>query len=533
MKLNKKLNILKNTNFTITVLIVIGILAVANFFSYQLFFRWDLTENNDYSISKVSKRAAGKLDDIVNIKVYFSENLPSQYITLRQEVGDILDEYINYSNGNIRVEFIDPKDDEDLARELMMKGIPELQFNVLEKDKYQVVRGYLGMTVEYADKIEAIPVVQDTRNLEYQVTLAIKKVTGQIDATIGFVTSNSTLSAENEIRNAYRKISELFKVRNVDLSAGGEVPSDIDTLIIAGPKERFSEEQLKAIDAFMMRPSSADPDFAASTANGVASEGRGGSLLILADGVKVEDGLMAVSNDLGLDGLLENYGVKLNHDLVLDVSSGMASFSQGFITFSTNYPFWPKVLKPGFDQNNAAVAKLESVLFPWASSIEILSDKISEENNISYLARTTSKAWTQTDNFNLSPQQMFVPSGSTGQQNLAVAVSGKFNSAYGAGSTDAGRLIVVGDSDFMTDGFAQRNPDNLIFFQNLVDSLSLDEDLINIRSKGVTERPIKELSDGVKAAVRYGNIFGLTLIVVAFGLIRYFVRRRSKFVDSL
>ncbi len=509
MKLNKKL--LKNSNFALTVVIVIGILAVVNFFSYQLFFRWDLTENNDYSISKTSKKTVGNLDDIVNIKVYFSENLPARYITLRQEVGDILDEYANYSNGNIRVEFIDPADDEDLKRELAMKGIPELQFNVLEKDKYQIVRGYLGMAVQYGGDTEAIPVVQDTRDLEYQVTLAIKKVTGQINAVVGFVSGDSTLDIQDEISDAYRKVSRLYQTRQVDLTAGA-VPADINTLVIAGPEERFSEEELKAIDAFLTR---------------------GGSLLVLADGVKVGDGLMATPNDTGLGGLLENYGVRLNNDLVLDVSSAMASFNQGFITFSTNYPFWVKVLKQGFDRENASVAKLESAIFPWVSSIDTLPDKIGEGNNVAYLARTTDRAWTQTENFNLNPQQMFFPTGNAGQRNLAVLVSGKFNSAYGQGSTEFGRLIVVGDSDFMTDGFIRRNPDNLILFQNLVDILSLDEDLINIRSQGVTERPIKELSDGAKAAIRYGNIFGLTLIVVAFGLIRYYIRRRNKFVDEL
>lgn len=509
MKLNKKL--LKNSNFALTVVIVIGILAVVNFLSYQIFYRWDLTANKDYSISKISKKTVGNLDDIVNIKVYFSKNLPARYITLRQEVGDILDEYANYSNGNVRVEFIDPADDEDLKQELMMKGIPELQFNVLEKDKYQVVRGYLGMAVQYGDNTEAIPVIQDTRNLEYQVTLAIKKATGQINAVVGFVSSNSTLDFQNEISAAYQKVSRLYQTRPVDLAQGAVSP-DINTLIIAGPKEKFNEEELKEIDAFLMR---------------------GGSLLMLVDGVKVGDGLTAVSNDTGLDSLLKNYGIKVNHDLVLDVSSAIASFNQGFMTFSTNYPFWVKVLKPGFDQDNASVAKLESAVFPWVSSIDVLADKINKEDNISYLARTTAKAWTQTENFNLNPQQMFFPTGDIGQRNLAVLITGKFNSAYGQGSVNSGRLIVVGDSDFMTDGFVRRNPDNLILFQNLVDSLSLDGDLISIRSQGVTERPIKELSDGARAAIRYGNIFGLTLIVVAFGLIRYFIRRRNEFIDEL
>ena len=217
----------------------------------------------------------------------------------------------------------------------------------------------------------------------------------------------------------------------------------------------------------------------------------------------------------------------------MDVSNSIASFTQGLFTFSTNYPFWPKVVKDGFDQENAAVAKLESLVLPWASSLEILTDKINENNKISYLARTTDRAWSQDDNFNLNPQQMFAPSNGQRQLTLAVSVFGKFNSVYNDSKTGAGRLIVVGDSDFVKDNFVRNNPNNLIFFQNLVDSLSLDEDLINIRSKGITDRPIKELSDGEKAAIRYLNIFGLTVAVVLFGMLRYYMRRRSRFVDEL
>lgn len=510
MNINKKL--ITKANLGITAIIIVGILAVINFFSYQIFYRWDLTQNKDYSISRVSKGAVSKLDDIVNIKVYFSKELPPEIVTLPQEVGDILDEYANYSNGKIRVEFIDPTDDEELGSKLMMLGIPQLQFNIFEKDKAQIIKGYLGMAIQYGDKSEVIPVIQDTRNLEYQITLAIKKVTTDEMATVGLVTSNGTASLENEIAVAYRALQELYQVSQVDLSTSGEVPADINTLVIIGPEEPFEEGHLKALDAFLMR---------------------GGSLLILVDGVKVEQGLFAIKNEVGLNSLLESYGIKLNHNLVLDISSGIASFSQGFMTYSTNYPFWPKIVKEGFDQENVAVAKLESLVLPWVSSVEILTDKINEINQVSYLARTTNRAWLQEENFNLNPQQIPMLSSGSSQFTVAASIFGSFNSYFGDNNTDSGRLIVVGDSDFINDDFARGNLNNLIFFQNLVDSLSLDEDLINIRSKGISDRPIKELTDGKKAAIRYINIFGLTIVVVLFGMIRYYMRRKSRFVDEL
>lgn len=499
-------NVLKKSNTGFLVAIIIGIIAMVNFFAYQIFFRIDLTENKDYSISKISKKTVGGLDDLVNIKLYFSDNLPSRYITLRQEVGDILDEYKNYSNGNVRVEFVDIKDDTDTERELYMLGIPQLQFNVLEKDKYQVVTGYLGMAVQYGDSKEVIPVVENTKNLEYQVTMAIKKVTGQVKGVVGFVTGNGSLDLENEISSAVKKIKELYSVVEVDLNEG--VSENINTLIIVGAKEKFSDEQIKKLDAFAAR---------------------GGSLLIAVDGVTVSDGLATSPNDLGLSDFLKGYGVKLNNNLVLDPVSGMASFTQGFMSFSTNYPFWPMITKEGFDQDNSVVSALEGLVLAWASSIDVEAG----ENKVSYLAKTSGRAWKESDNFNLNPQQMFVPAGKQEKMSLAVAVSGNYQSTYNTESAGESRLVLVGDSDFVNDNFVRMYPDNVIFFQNLVDSLSMEEDLINIRSKGVSERPIKELSDSAKAAIRYANIFGVTILVISFGMIRYYLRKRSKFVDEL
>ena len=507
MNLNK---FLKKANLSITIMIIIGILVVLNFFSYNIFYRFDLTQNKDYSLSQASKQSVADLKDIVSLKVYFSVDLPTQFLNLRQTVGDILDEYASYSGGKIRVEFINPKADQTTRQELYLAGIPELQFNALEKDKYQVINGYLGMLIKYGEKAQAIPVIENTKDLEYQITSAIKKVTSAKIAKIAFWQGNGAADAKTEISAAYEKLADIYDVSSLNYATEKSLPNDLDTLIIIGPKEKFKDEELKAIDGFLVR---------------------GGSLVILADGVKVEQGLSASKNDTGLNKILEAYGLKLNENLVLDVNNGLASFSQGFVTFTTNYPYWPKVIKSGFDQNNPAVSRLEGLVLPWASSVEVAPDK-TKELAVSYLAVTSDRALAAADNFRLDPQAP-ISDGVKGKFNLAVSLAGKFSSAFNNVNSGAGRLILAGDSDFIRDGFLRNNPDNLLFFQNLVDSLSLGNDLIVIRSKGVTERPLKEISEPVKAAIRYGNIFGLTALVMLFGLIRYFLRRRMRFVDEL
>jgi gliding-associated putative ABC transporter substrate-binding component GldG len=506
-KFNK---ILKNkASLGMNALILAGILIVLNFFAYQIFYALDLTQNKDFSISKTTKDTLKNLDDIVNIKAYFSASLPSQYINLPQEVSDILSGYQTYSGGKVKYEFIDPKDNQDLQSELQIKGIPQLQFNVLAKDKYEVVNGYLGLAIQYGDKTEVIPVVQDTSNLEYLLTSKIKKLTTKDAPVIAFLSSNGSLSTETDIKEAYKSVSALYDVRQIDLSTDKEIPAEVKTLIIAGPKQAFKKEELQAIDKFVMR---------------------GGSLLLLLDGVTVGNSLQASVNKTGLDPLLAAYGLRLNQNLVLDSSAGIASFNQGFMTFNINYPFWPKVIKEDFDQNSTAVAKLESVVLPWASSIDVLQDKLPEGVTVIHLAKSTKEAWTQSEPFNLNPQQE-MPKNKASQYDLAVSVAGKLKSTFGSDTTDNSRVILVGDSDFLRDSLASGN-DNLIFFQNLVDSLSLDEGLINIRAKGIASRPLNELSDSSKASIRYLNVFGLTVLSLVFGLWRYYSRRRSRLADE-
>ena len=514
MGLLKNKNFFKKSDKYLTAVIVIGLLVVINIISTQIFFRGDLTAAGDFSISKISRRMAANLDDIININVYFSKNLPAQYLNLQQEVTDILAEYANYSNGKIKVKIIDPATLADAQKELGDKGIPTLQFNTVHNDEFKVVNGWLGIVIEYGGKSEIIPVISDTQNLEYQITSAIKKLVSKSLPTMGIVTSNKTIkisdtakTGETLISEAYAKLAGLYQIKMVDLSKDN-ITDDISTLLIVGPKEKFTEAELKKIDAFVMK---------------------GNSLIMLAEGINVISGVRAEKNDLGWEKLLGGYGLKLNNNLISDTSNGRASFSsnsaQYTMTYMMNYPLWPKILPNNMDKANVMVANLQSLIFPWVSSIEVTP---LDGENVSYLAKSTGAASAQTENFVLDPQAQDSLKGKAGQYNLAVYVSGKLTSPFNQGSTNKARIILVGDSDFATDNFVGNSSDNMLFFQNIVDGLTLDNDLINIRAKSATERPIKSLSTTAKETMRYVNIFGVTVLVLIIGLARYFWRRRNK-----
>ena len=92
--------------------------------------------------------------------------------------------------------------------------------------------------------------------------------------------------------------------------------------------------------------------------------------------------------------------------------------------------------------------------------------------------------------------------------------------------SSAGRMVVVGDVSFAEGNYTQSNPGNMLFLANAIDWLAQDEALINIRSKNRTPPPLVFESDGLRTVLKWGNLVGVPLLFVLFGLVRVNGRRR-------
>ncbi|MFC1712228.1 GldG family protein [Candidatus Poribacteria bacterium] len=533
-------------NSVIIVLIVLGIFAAVSFILTRPQFvkRWDLTEGKDFTISDSTKKVLGELDDIVNIEAYFSKNLPPYLVGLERQIKDILDEYTAYARGNLSVKFTDPASDPQLEQRMRFVGIPQAQVNIVEKDKSEVVNIYFGMAITYEDKKETIPVVQNVMTLEYDLTSAIVKVKRSEAKTAGFLTGHGEYD-ETAYESVRMALTKQYSTINVDVSDGKSVPDNVNTLIVAGPKEALSERDKYEIDQFLMR---------------------GGRIIFLIDPVDIgERGLSANEIDTNLNDMLEHYGVRLGRTLVLDgASRANAGFSSGYVQYSMPYPLWPRITKRQFAKDSPMVNQLESLVLQWTSPVEIIESKVeigSEEGSESSedtgklqgieLCKSTQYAWTKGKPFDLSPQQR--ATGDLKTYPLAVAVSGKFSSFYAGkpvpgldeetpedeSSQEPGiaetipespetQIVVVGSARFLENSSLRQFGPNRLFFENAVDWLTLGGDLINIRSRFVTNRPLKEVSESTKLFVRIINICGASFLVILFGLIRFIFKRRAK-----
>jgi ABC-type uncharacterized transport system involved in gliding motility auxiliary subunit len=86
--------------------------------------------------------------------------------------------------------------------------------------------------------------------------------------------------------------------------------------------------------------------------------------------------------------------------------------------------------------------------------------------------------------------------------------------------------VVFGSSDFASDRNVRNAPENLSAALNAVDWLAQDESLITIRAKDRTPPPLVFSSDLVRDGVKYANLIGVPVVLVAFAGVRLWRRRQ-------
>ena len=528
------------------VVIIFGILALVNFLSTRRFVRTDLTEDKRYTISKATKNVLDSLDDIVTITTYFS-TAPAEVAQIRRNVRDILDEYKAFSK-NLQIDFVNPADFDDAQKqELRFKGIPEVQINVYKQDKAEIANVYMGVSIGYSGKEETLPIVRSTANLEYELTSTILKVTTKEAKTVGFLTGHGEFDINAQEYQQFRQLLDKngqgqYNITSVSLQDGKAVDATVTTLVVAGVKQPLTEREKYELDQFIMR---------------------GGRAIFLIDPIQMQPGTMqGTPLSTGLNDLLEHYGAKLGNNLLVDRRfHENARFQQGFMTIFQPYPYFIKIIKPNFSKEHAITNQLEALTLPWASSLEVIGK---ENITGTVLAKTSEFGQALQGYYNLRPD-FPIPDAETQTYPVAVALEGQFKSFYTdkeipSVAADAAtsvednetsaptqdteerttitesaqtQIVVVGTAQLLI----QLNPNSVNFFLNTVDWLTLGDALIGIRSQTITDRPLqiktrsgefREVSGIEKNFIKYLCTVGIPLLVVIFGLVRYFLKSRAK-----
>jgi gliding-associated putative ABC transporter substrate-binding component GldG len=503
----------KKTQTLLRVLLVLGILILVNFISVRIFGRLDLTKAGVYTLSDASKNLVRNLDDRVTVKAYFTEDLPAPYNNNRRAVLDILNDYKAYSKGNLYYEFISPEGEKN-EREAQQAGIPPVEVQIVKEDKFEVKRAFLGLIMMYEDKKEVLPVIQNLGSLEYDISAAIKRLTSRTKKRIGYTTGHQE-TALTSMQRASQEINTQYETVAVDLSSNtAEIPQDLAALLIISPQTKFSDTAKYQIDQYIMH---------------------GGKVAFLLNKMNVDlnsQYKIAQSMDIGLEDMLENYGIRINGDLVRDEQCAHITVMQNQGQFQMRsqvpFPYLPNAIN--VDRSNPIVKDLQGLIFYFVSSLDttLASNKGLKAE---VLVRSSKHSGRQSGFVMLDPFHRYTQEElAESSIPLAAVVSGSFKSFFEGKSlvpqstkSPDTRIIVVGDGDFMKDDFAGSRG-NLTFFINIVDFLADDAGLITIRSKDIAQPPLEQVSDGTKKLLKYGALLLPPFLVIAYGLLRW--RRR-------
>ena len=483
-------------NISISASLIIAIIIVINFLSNDFHLRLDLTEDGEYTLSKATQNILDDLEDPITVKAYFSASLPPQYSTIRQSFHEALIEYANRADGKVVYEFVNPNEKEGIEEEALKNGIQQLQINVREKDQVKQQKAFMGATVSLGEKTEVIPFVQPGAAMEYALSTAIKKLSVTDKPVIGFLQGHGEAPL-NEMMEAQQSLNILYTLQEITLSDSTDIPATVKTLAIIRPMDSIPYPHIQKIDAFLAR---------------------GGRIFIAMN--RVDGNLQNATGsaiNTGLESWLRLKGLEVEENFVIDAQCGAVTLQQqtsfGMMNQQVSFPYLPVISKFA---DHPIGKGLESVMLQFASSMKFVGDTSKRFFPIAYTSEKSAaqnaplqfdvqKEWTETD----FPNQALV---------VAAAIEGRLSGAAKS------KIVVIGDGDFPINGPPQQarrqQPNNIHLMVNSIDWLSDDTGLIDLRTKGSSSRPIRQLEDSTKAMIKYGNFLVPILLAIGYGLFR-------------
>ena len=489
------------------------------------------------------------LSDNVKISLYKSESLEQFNIADFAKIDDEVDKAFSAANKKFkgRLDFNSENPDSEASLALGKKyGIQSVSW---KNSDGKIEYGTIGLVVEYGPKVQLVPlrltnaifqyVVSGLDELEENIEECVKTVVSKTDV-IAYVTGHGEHSLEDKNDSMYLKtlLADTYDLQEVNLLEN-EIPISAQSVIVNGPKEKFSDAELYKIDQFVLR---------------------GGNVIFFVDSIDetMPYGEMAyysqpeyVPVENGLEKLFDNYGIKIGKEYVMDEKC----FSQLTQQYGKlDFYYTPLIQKNCLDQKNLISKNLGNVFFPQTFEIDVSDVKENKDSKVSVIARTSEKSWTVpvAENFVLSPMSIFPPKEEDkfSSKNVAVLIEGKFKSAFEKSpfesdsenvleakshldsSIQNSKIFIASTSCIATAKFGLLQEDsqtaNSCFVRNAVDYMNGKEDFCSMRTKNLSLNTLKMSSGKFALAVKYFNQVGLAVLVALGGLCVFVLRRHHR-----
>ena len=436
----------------VAVLLVVALTVMINWLSARRYARADWTTTQIYSLSEKTENILSGLDDEIRVVVFMTPQT-----SMYDQVQELLERY-NAASDKITVEHIDPEREPlkttQLAEKFGVQVADTVVFIYEDRTKYvtsdqMAEMDYSGM--QYGQG----PTMRSFKG-EEQFTSAILSLVAPDVPKVYFVTGHGEAALGGAggcaADRSLRVLEESLKRENMETAdttlLSGEVPEDADVLAIVGPTRAYTEAEIEALDVFL---------------------DRGGRLLVALDPLIEPAGTMRPTR---LEPMLAERGVVVRDDLVVDPSRRLPFYDLSAV-YLEDFPA------------HAVTQGLEgfAVLFTVSRSLAAEGDRAT------VLVQTSDEGWGETDlGMLLRGDPVAVDNADNpGPAVVGVAVEGVAEAtAVEAAEPIEYRLVVFGDSDFLTD-IDISNAGNAILAASAVNWLAAREDLVGIPPRDVEQ----------------------------------------------
>lgn len=486
------------------VLLAVALIGMVNYFGWKYHVRGDWTSSGLYTLSQRSQQVLDDIPEAVDVVVFMR---PGDQ--LYEPVQELLARY-DAASPKIRVRTVDPERNVAQAQALVE------QYQLTHGNVVVFQSGEERRVIEAADLAEYDysgmqfgqgPQMTGFKG-EQMFTGALLELAEGRKPRVLFTTGHGEASLDDQSPTGLSQLQELLGQDNFELeewrSLGKEnVPEDVDLIVVAGPRSGFTPPELDLLGRFV---------------------GRGGRMIVLLEPLLPDQAV----TETGLEEWLAGYGVRVGRDIVVDPANQVPFFGAEsfFINSYGEHPVTQALSDAGVP-----------VIVSLARSVTTEGGGAGYE--VTQLLQTGAEGWAETGLDDLTAVEQG-DQDVAGPVSLAVAVTAAPEPTDAAGeaggeetSAEAGedassesgvRLVVVGDSDLLTNGQIG-NAGNPTFALNAINWLVERQQLLGIPPKE-PEQVRLTLTRGQLQRLFWLVIVGLPLAAVAAGAVVYVRRRR-------
>ena len=453
------------SNAVMMTLVLLAILGVGNFLADRHPYRIDVTANRRLSLSPQTIDVLEGLEGPVHVVGFF----PSP--GARDQAADLFDQY-RYHYPDLSVEFHDPAVEYSTA----------MEWGVVDTWRPTIF-------ILYQDRQERINAVT-----EREITSALVRLSRETRPVVYFLTGHGERGLEDVQDTGLsvlrgRMEEEGFQVAPLNLLVTATVPSDASAVVVAGPRQPLSQEEVDRLAAYV--------------------DG-GGAAMILLDPTPDPE----VDSPALADWLARSWGVAFRNDLVLDP-----------VSYFYPMPTVPVALTYG-DSPIGRGMEGAGTYFIEARSIAQVTATLEVTDTAPQflpLVQTSDESWGETSWGELKRIPDVWPEFDEGEDE-----KGPLSIAATLEDPESGaRLALFGDSHFCANVAVQDFANGDLFI-NTLNWLTEDEELISLRPREDVDRYVSFRSNLVRNGIFAVLVVLVPLAVLAAGGVVLLVRRMRR-----